>query len=163
MMAASISSTIKGEFRFLEQDFDFQVVEIENGGWGGRVVYKNGTTGIRIVFEHRSCFLFVFIFPLVDGEMIDNVQPITDVSPITCFDLQDYLDTETRMKPTYDYPEGSPFDDEQQGLARYFREFAVRLRKYGLPLLIGDFGDVGRAEATLRLRARNLRKSGARR
>ena len=128
-------------FEFLERKYGFSVTEATNKRRSSHVTYVNAENGVAVKpsYDAASSFVFVFIYRLVDGHLRENSFPITDESKITCIDFNDVLPPNQKMKPAYEYGEGSIFYDEQHGLRSFVNEFAVRLEKFGGPLLRGDF------------------------
>ena len=146
-------------FAFLEHEYSFTVRDFSNDS-GGHVTYVNVQNGIAVkpIYDFSSAFVFVFIYRLVDGQLRDNALPITDESEISCFDFNDVLDTDQKMKPAYEYGDDSVYYDEENGLRNYVGEFATRLKTFGGQLLSGDFTELPRIELIIKQRARELHR-----
>ena len=134
------SDIAQDEFAFLEREFQYRVVAAKDDRDGGEVTYVNrkAGVGVKVLYEFRSAFVFVFIYRLVHGECRDNPRRIDSSTEITCFDFNDYLDDDMTMKPAYEYDEKSPYFDAKNGLRNFTREFAKRLRTEGRAILQGD-------------------------
>lgn len=145
-------------FRFLEDEYGFIVTESSDGNADGHVTYVNTAigVGIRPTYEFSSAFVFVFVYRLVNGECHNNALPITGDTEITCIDFNDALSEDNKMRPAYDYDENSGFFDEEVGLRNYVTEFSNRLRRYGVPLLEGDFSVFVQVAEIIKRRAQEL-------
>jgi hypothetical protein len=153
----------KDAFAFLQDDYGFSLESSGDERWGAQLIYRNPDrqVGIKLVYDFSNAFVFVFVYRLIEGELIDNELPITDESEITCLDLNDLLDERRKMKPAYDYSEDSAYFDESHGLKNYVMEFANRLENEGRPFLQGDFSRLPEAEMIIKARARQLRQAGS--
>lgn len=147
--------SIKEHFQFLETDYDYKLESSRIEDWGGEVIYSNNTTGIKLLYEFSCAFIYVFICKLVDGRIIDNPRPMSIDSEINCFDFNDALPEDQKMKPAYEYGLDSPFYDESNGLSNYSKEFALRLSEYGQNVLRGDFSILPKMEKIIKARAFN--------
>ena len=145
-------------FAFLERENGFSVKDCSDDDGGGHVTYVNVNNGIAVksLYEFSNAFVFVFIYRLIDGQLRDNVLPITDDSEINCFDFNDALTEDQKMKPAYEYGDESVYYDEENGLRNYVTEFATRLKENGGRLLSGDFSMLSRMETTIKQRAHDL-------
>lgn len=57
-------------FKFLEQDFNFKVIDIKRDRhFGMDIIYKNKTTAIQISFEFRECKVFISLYRLINGNL----------------------------------------------------------------------------------------------
>jgi hypothetical protein len=131
--------SVKKHFQFLETEYDCKLESSHIEDWGGEVIYLNQTTGIKLLYEFSSAFIFVFIYKLVNRKMVDNPRPVTESSKIYCFDFNDALPEGEKMKPAYEYGASSNYYDEVNGISNYTQEFASRLERNGGGVLSGDF------------------------
>lgn len=155
-------SEIAGEeFKFLEQDFGYEVVEAKDKSDGGVVKFINRDAGIgvKLLYEFASAFVFVFIYRLVDGDFRDNPLPIGNDTDINCFDFNDCLEGESKMKPAYEYGEHSNYYDSQDGLRNFTKEFAKRLRSEGQAILKGDLTILPAMASIIKRRAQSLKRT----
>lgn len=136
---SSFVEKIQECFSFLESDLDFRVVSSHSSNFDAEVVYMNETTGVKVIYEVRAAFVFVFICQLDDGRWVDNPQPLESDSRITCFDFNDALPENEKMKPAYEYGADSIYYDEKLGLVAFMKAFARRLERHGNAVLKGDF------------------------
>lgn len=146
-------------FSFLENQLHFIIKSVADEDGGGHVTYVNLKSGVavQLLYEFFSAFVFVFIYRLVDGQIRDNVLPISDESTITCIDFNDILPDAQKMRPAYEYGENSCYYNPQNGLRNYVSEFATRLKTYGGNLLAGNFDEMKIAEQLIKQRAREFR------
>ena len=152
---AGFQEIARQAFAFLEDEYGFSIQSSPIRGGGDSLTYTNITKGVavKLEYERADAFVFVVVYQLVNGEMRDNAWPITDDSAIHCFDFNDVLPDDEKMKPAYLYGEGSRYFDENEGLARFVTDFAVRLRKHGGAVLSGDFSVLAEVERIIRHRA----------
>ena len=156
-MSNSFVTVARELFAFLENEYDFVLVSQAEESWGGelRYVCAKRSVGVRLVYEYPSAFVFVFIYRLVQGEMIENESPVDETSQIHYIDFNDVLQQTEKMRPAYDYPESSEYFHPTEGLRNYVREFARRLHQYGKELLAGDFRQFAAVEKIIRRRAKS--------
>lgn len=152
---ASFSEIAQKEFDFLEREFGYEAVKAKENRDGSLVKYINRDVGVgvKLLYEFASAFVFVFIYRLVDGEIRDNPIPIRKDSDINCFDFNDYLDSEKKMKPAYEYGEDSDYYDPKDGLRNFTKEFAERLRTEGQSILKGDLAILPEMASIIKRRA----------
>jgi len=145
-------------FRFLESEYGYTVLKTEDNSSGGYVTYINRDAGVglKVLYELSSAFIFVFVYRLVVGGLRDNALPITGDSQINCFDFNDYLPPDSKMRPAYDYGEDSNYYDPQNGIRNYTEEFAARLRMHGKHILKGDLSMLPAMESIIKRRAQGL-------
>ncbi len=141
-------------FRYLETDYGFQKTAASEDKL--QVDYKcvQKGIGIRIEWSHRAQYLFMSIYRLVNGEMVEDELPITGKSVINSIEFTDALKQSDRMLPAYEYDENCSYFDEQNGMKNYVAEFAARLRKHGKDFLKGDFHRFPKIISTIKRRAR---------
>lgn len=158
---AGFSEIAQGEFQFLEREFGYEVVEAKEKSDGGVVKYINrdNGVGVKLLYEFASAFVFVFIYRLVDGDFCDNPLPIGDDTDINCFDFNDCLEGDLKMKPAYEYGEDSDYYDPQDGLRNFTREFANRLRSEGQAILKGDLTILPAMASIIKRRAQSLKRT----
>lgn len=151
------SEIAKDAFGFLESELGYTLSETAENMV--TYVHKEKSVGIRIVYEVQAAFVFVFVYRLQAGELIENKHPIHDKSVITCFDFNDFLSDIDKMKPAFEYGSDSPFFDQCWGLKNFVGEFADRLKHKSGRLLDGDFSCLPRIQQTITARARGQRRS----
>ena len=142
-------------FAFLESEYRFHISDFAEDNYGGYVTYINVEKEIAVKphYEFASAFVFVFIYRLVEGQLRDNALPVTHDSQINCFDFNDVLPEDRKMKSAFDYGEDSAYFNEQNGLQTYVSEFATRLEEHGQQLLTGDFSILPLVETIIKSRA----------
>lgn len=146
-------------FRFLENDFGFEVVEAAEDGQCGFVTYDCQKSGvaIRVEFDPECQYLFIYIYRLVNGRRIEPKPPIRQDSKIDCIEFTDALASADQMKPGYEYDDDSPFFDEQNCMKNYIQEFAKRLRNHGKDFLRGDFRRFSKIETIIKKRTSKMK------
>ncbi|WP_010587222.1 hypothetical protein [Schlesneria paludicola] len=147
-------------FAFLESQYHFSIKECVDDDDFGQVTYVNIRNGVavKLLYEFSNAFVFVFIYRLIDGQICDNVLPISNESEINCIEFNDVLSGVQKMKPAYEYGDNSCYYDGQNGMREYVSEFATRLQKYGGKLLAGAFDEMKGVEQIIKHRAREMRK-----
>lgn len=131
-------------FSFLEDDYGCELKKSVKEGWGFEVLYSNLTTGIKVQCEYREACLFIYLYKLIDGELIENPRNIRFDSELTGFDLNDVIslnNSSNIIKPFY-----SEFELNQDSETliklktfRYILLFAESLYTYANEILRGDF------------------------
>lgn len=136
----SYTQILKEEFAFLEAAFGYKLTDVSDSSARGAVFYMNCDVGVAVKVEYdASCaFIFVFICRLIDGVIRENRFPIGRDSEINCFDFNDYLEDNVKMRPAYNYDENSEYYHPKYGLRNFARAFATRLRTHGPHILRGD-------------------------
>lgn len=155
--SVKITATIRRVFRFLETEFEFRHTYASEDEL--RVDYKRTqkSVGIRVEWCHRSQYLFLHIYRLVNGEMLDNDEPINGKTLMHSIEFTDALERSQRMMPGYKYDETSSYFDEVNGFENYFMEFAIRLQQFGTDFLDGDFSRFPQIVRKIKRRARYYR------
>lgn len=156
---ASFCEIAREEFNFLQNECGYEIIEVTDRRDGGVVKYKNVEAGIGvdISYESRCAFVFVFICRLVNGNLLDNPRQIENDTDINCFDFNDYLQPDMKMRPAYEYGEDSKYYDPQDGLRYFIREFAHRLRTNGLHILKGDLAMLPEMASIIKRRAESFK------
>jgi len=129
-------------FSFLITDFSFTKVEERTENWGIEIKYANDTTGVKITYEYREVYIFITIYQLHNGVMLDLPSHVDKNTELYCFGFDDaisILASDKLLKPMYDYEEDSKYCDKKNGLKYYVGQFADNLRVIGKPFLNGDF------------------------
>ncbi len=132
----------KEQFHFLESEFNFRLSKSENEEWGYQLLYLNDSTGVKITYEYREAYIFIMLYKLKDGCLVENPRNIEENTSLNGFALDDVIilrNPEDIIKPTYEYDEDSEFFQEDDGLSRYTAAFAEYLKKHGADMLDGDF------------------------
>jgi hypothetical protein len=132
------------EFRFLIDDYGFELTERVDKFWSIKLVYLNSTTGIKLIYERKEQYVDIDICRLVDGEMIDNTtQALSEDEILKCINLNSIIKVTNpgdSIMPSYHYNESSGFFTPG-GYSKYYRLIAEKLRKYSARFLSGDFSD----------------------
>src|SRR6185503_13198680 len=92
--------------------------------------------------EFQEAYIFIMLYQLVNGLLIDNPGSIKHDTVLYGFGLDDIInlrDPSALIKPAYDYGEESKYYDKERGLEQYVSAFAYNLKKYASDLLSGDF------------------------
>jgi hypothetical protein len=132
----------KEQFAFLLSDYAFELAKCKEENWGYSLVYLNRSTGVEIVYEYREAYVFITLYRLVGRRLVRNPLNIADDAEIHGFALDDIIglrNPSARMKPAYEYGEGSEYYDRETGMTLYVSRFAENLRKHAHDVLSGDF------------------------
>lgn len=143
-------------FSFIETEYGYDLLECEDNNVCSYLIYTNTEVGVglKLLYEFSSAFVFVLIYRLVDGELRENIFPIDEKTEINCFDFNDTLEHNKKMRPAFDYSEESKYFDSSNGLRYYTEEFAERLRLFGEKILIGDLSILPKVEKIIKDRAK---------
>ena len=162
MSSKEFDQIVKEEFDYLIKDYGFSLVKCKKVGAGYEILFKNKTTGVKIDYEFREAYIFVTIYRLRNGKLVENPRYIKPDSVIHGFSLDDILalrNPQAIVRPAYEYPADSEFYDPVRGLTLYVRKFAQNLREYASELLEGDFRLFDKLEPIVRERALRLENS----
>lgn len=132
----------KEQFKFLESDFDFQISKCNQEDWGYELIYLNKTTGVKITYEFREAYIFILLYKLINGKMLENPRNIQENTILNCYGLDDIINIrnpQALIKPAYQYGEESKYFDKNKGLKLYVTAFAKNLKEYTSDVLAGDF------------------------
>ncbi|EJO68549.1 hypothetical protein [Leptospira kirschneri] len=142
MKKPSFDVLAKKYFKFLELDYDFRFIKSKRESWGYEILYLNQTTGVKIVYEYREAYIFIFLYKLVNGELIEDPGEIVQSTLLRSFSLGDIINIRNPsalLKPTYEYPENSKYHDKEKGWEEYISDFGKNLKNYANDVLTGNF------------------------
>ena len=133
--------TLSEEFKFLVDEYDFELIEKKDEFWFLKLVFKNPTIGVIISDERREQYVDVDICRLVNGKLIDNTaQALKTEESLNCISLNSIIrvtNPDDSIMPAHYYDESSGFF-APGGDSRYYRLIAEKLGKYALSFLLGD-------------------------
>jgi len=147
----------KEQFGFLITDCEFKLVGCREEEWGYNLIYLNSTTGVKIIYEFREAYIFIMLYKLVDGKLIENPRNISDDTVLYGYGLDDIVNlknSKDSMKPTYEYGDESEYYDKENGMTLYVSKFADNLRKYANEVLNGNFEIFMKVDKVVKERAR---------
>jgi len=137
-----IKSIFKEEFKFLIEKFEFHLKKgIQNKDYY-EIIYLNSTTGVQIKYEYKESYIFIMLYKLDSGKLRMNPFNINQDTVLFGFSLDDILylrNSESIIKPSYEYEEKSIFFNEKNGFKLYVSCFAKNLNEYAKDILMGDF------------------------
>ncbi|HQV66507.1 MAG: hypothetical protein WAT26_16300 [Saprospiraceae bacterium] len=148
---------LKDEFAFLESDFCFILSKEKIEKWGFELLYKNPSTGVKIIYETHHAYITIFLYRLINDEIIENPRIIDKNVELNCFALDDVLLLRNKasiLKPAYEYGENSKYYDKENGFKTYVSEFAKNLASFSGDILDGDFFIFQELEKIVRKRYR---------
>lgn len=146
-------------FSFLEDEYGFVIDKIEDtypSDGGGVIIYINKQHGmaLSVQYSFMGAYVYIDIYKLINGEIIENDEPITESSNIYKVDFDFLVPKAASMKHSFEYGDNSPYHDEKNGLYNFVSEFAKLLRKHGHAILSGDWSEFHKAERIIRKRVR---------
>lgn len=124
-------------FKFLENDYNFKVVDIKKDRYiGSKIIYKNQTTAIQILFEFKECKVFVSLYRLINGEL----PQYKSLGEYDC-DLNSRFGLDDLIKLRAASSIKQKFNPEfsEKDLEILLLEYAKALRIYADDVLKGDF------------------------
>lgn len=142
MASKDLDVIAKEQFKFLESDFGFQLSKSEKKDWGYELIYRNKTTGVKLTYEFREAYIFIMLYKLVDGSLIENPRSIQENTILYGYGLDDIIslrNPQALIKPAYQYGEESEYYDKKKGLTLYVAAFANNLKECASDVLAGDF------------------------
>ena len=84
--------------------------------------YKNPSTGVKIIYETHHAYITIFLYRLINDEIIENPRIIDKNVELNCFALDDVLLLRNKasiLKPAYEYGENSKYYDKENGFKTY--------------------------------------------
>lgn len=160
MKDKSFEKIVTNEFKFLESNFEFTLFKSREEDWGYEIVYLNKTTGIKITYENRESYLFILLYQLVDGKLIENPRNIREDTVLHGYALDDIVnlhDSSALIGPTYKHPIDSKYHDKEHGMSYYAYAYANNLETYAKDVLKGDFTIFRELDRVVKERVRKYR------
>lgn len=135
-----IENILKDKFIFLIADYNFSLESENLSDWGFKIVYKNQTTAVSVIFEFREAYVNIILHKLVKGEIDNDDYPYKANIPLNNIGLDfivKYKNSSELTKPLYDstseyYRKDNAFEVMVSNLAKNLKEFASNV-------LNGDF------------------------
>ena len=146
----------KEQFKFLESDFGFRLSKCDKEDWGYELIYLNNTTGVKITYEFREAYIFIILYKLVNGNLIENPRSIQENTILYGYGLDDIIslrNSQALIKPAYQYGKESEYYDKKKGLILYVSAFANNLKEYAADVLSGDFTIFNELDGVVKERA----------
>ena len=158
------NKVVQEKFKFLEKVYNCRCIKSIKENWGCKVIYINETTGVKITYEYREAYIFITLYKLLNGVLIENPGVINEDTLLYGFDLDDIINISNPtdlIKPTYEYSNNSVYHNKNNGFKLYISDFAKNLEKYGNDVLSGNFEIFKEIEIIVKKRAKlNDRFSG---
>ncbi|WP_004470873.1 hypothetical protein [Leptospira santarosai] len=157
MKKTSFDVLIKKYFKFLELDYKFHFVKSKKESWGYEILYLNKTTGVKIIYEYREAYIFIFLYKLVNGELIEDPGEIIQSTLLRNFGLDDIINIKNSsalLKATYEYPENSKYHNKENGWEEYISDFGKNLKNYASDVLTGNFEIFEKIDPIVKKRAK---------
>lgn len=160
MASKNFDVIAKEQFKFLESDFGFQLSKSEKEDWGYELIYLSKTTGVKITYEFREAYIFIMLYKLVDGILVENPRSIQENTVLYGYGLDDLIglrNPQALIKPAYQYGEESEYYDKKKGLTLYVTAFSNNLKEYTPDVLAGDFKIFGEAQKVVKERIKKYK------
>ncbi|MCB0531337.1 MAG: hypothetical protein KDD14_04000 [Saprospiraceae bacterium] len=160
MAAKDFIIIAKEQFSFLESEYNFRLSKCDKENWGYELIYLSDSTGVKIIYEYREAYIFIMLYKLIDGDIIENPRNIQDKTTLYGYELDDLIrlkNPQALIKPAYEYGEQSEYYDEKDGLALYVDAFSSNLRAYAKDILSGNFEIFPELEGIVKQRARGYK------
>jgi hypothetical protein len=139
-------------FSFLENDYSFRLVSVNEENWGSEIKFKSLSVGVTLTFEFREFYLFVRIcklkneeFPVRPGELGPN-------TVLEEFDLDDIVSIRSREALLPQYGLDTKFNDEF--LETIIKKQSENLKLFASDILEGDFSLFPELDSKVKDRAR---------
>jgi hypothetical protein len=159
MRIPSFKTIIENQFLFLVSDYNFHLIKSYSENWGCVSVYLNNVVGVKITYEYREAYLFIMLYKLIDGKLVENPIKINLNSDLNGYSLDDVIKLRNPadlVKPAYEYGSKSEFYDEKNGLTLFVSIFANNLKKYASDILHGDFSLFEKLDIIVKDRVKNI-------
>ena len=146
MNIQTIANTLKKTFSFL-QEYGFQPVSSVIDKDFCIIKMQNNTTGIALHYERRESNVFVYLYRLIDGKMVEDKIPVSSDLPLNSIELQFII--QLREGENYVCKIQS---QSSKSLDELIQAIAVDLKKYADDILKGDFGLFGELDSIAKKR-----------
>lgn len=144
--------TCKREYEFLEKVFGLKITKTDIRDVGAEIIFKNDTTGVRIWWEYREFFVFVYVCQLVEGDLILPSGEIGPNTKLHCYDLEDFV---ALRSPESIIPAHQPDTLLSiETLKSIIRKQAINMENCAKDALSGDFSIFERLDEIVKARAR---------
>ncbi|GAK58227.1 hypothetical protein U27_05200 [Candidatus Vecturithrix granuli] len=160
MSGKNFDQIVLEQFHFLITDYGFKFVKKREENWGYDIVFLNATTGVHVIYEFREAYIFIMLYRLINGKLVENPSPITENSVLNAFCLDDIVtikNPDATMKPAYYYGIESEFYNKEQGMTLYVSKFADNLKIYAADVLTGNFEIFTELDQIVKKRAKQAR------
>lgn len=137
------------EFSFLA-GLGFKIVSTEKDNYGCRITYKNNTTAIKINLGRD--LMFIDCYKLKNGEIPKPPIFFNPTDEFLVFDINDLLAIRTGDQIGQDHR----LMYKEKYLADKVKEFAEKLKCYGMDILSGDFSLLPEIKKRVIRRAKEL-------
>ena len=149
MDVTKLIEIFESAFGFLEEAFNFQKGTVNIRDCGVEIIFKNATTGVRVWYEYREFWVFVYLCQLISKDL---VLPSGEMQPSTrlyCYDLEDLV--AIRASESVNLT-----DDVRKAetLERYIHRQAQNLENYAPDVLLGDFSVFCQLDKMVKARAK---------
>jgi hypothetical protein len=155
-MSKSFDRIVDEEFGFLRAEYGFRRDRCLETRGGFDILFLSNVCGVRIVYEIREAYIFVTLYRLAGGKVVEDSGSIGPESVLTNYSLDDVLlvrAPEALMKPAYAYGAESEYYDRMRGMTLYVSRFARNLREFASDVLSGDFSVFSVLEPIVKKRA----------
>jgi hypothetical protein len=134
MKNQTIVNKLKDKFFFLQQEYGFKGVSSVIDKDFCIIKMQNDTTGIALHYERREDDVFVYLYRLIDGKMVEDKIPISSDFPLNSIELRFIIQ----------FREGEKFINKFQNQSsksfdELLQDIAADLRKYANDVLKGNF------------------------
>lgn len=151
MSKKKLVEKFKNKLYFLVDEFKFDFDKEENTEWGCRLVGKNKTTGIHIVYEYKEAYVKVLFFQLENNQIIDNInKAIRSNEKILGFSLEHIISFKNPSESiNIMYP--SKYDTSiNNDLDIFLNDLEHKIINYSSEILLGDFSLFDQLEIEIR-------------
>lgn len=147
MKMQNIANAIKYHFNYLKQEYGFRDVSdiIDNDYCS--IKMQNNTTGISLNYERRENYLFAYLYRLVDGEIREDINPISSNLPLHSIELNYIIQFKDSV-----YFIDKLRKKSSKSIDELILDLAYDLKKYAKEVLNGDFHVFNEVDAVAKKR-----------
>ena len=124
------------------------------------LVYSNRTTGAVVSWEPRDLYVFVMLCRLVDGQYRGDVRNVRPDTELNCFDMNDLAQVRAPIDVVSGHGWGLDWPTPPGGLKGIIAGQARNLRRYGRPIIDGDFSVFPELDRIVKARAKEAHIKG---
>jgi len=142
-------------FKFLEDEFNFKLVNSEQESCGIYITYQNPTTAIRISLEPRGGGVFILMHRLINGKIPKYPIFIEAETLLNSYYLDDLISLKA---PSFKIEQQVEKISNHNEIERILVQYANALKHYAKDILKGDFQVFDLLGRIVKKRAEGLKK-----
>jgi hypothetical protein len=129
-----IANALKQIFYFLQEEYGFKPVSIDIDKEFCVIKMQNNSTGIALHYARRESNIFVYLYRLINGKMVEDITPVSSDRPLNSIELQYII----QLREGENYI-AKVQKQSSRSVVDLVQESADDLKKYAADVLTGNF------------------------